>query len=105
MKLVYVASPHSKVPANWKAFTIAKEACLKVKQEGYTPISPVLAFSGVYTEEKREEVMDACACLLCKCDLIYVAPSPFTEKSEGIKQELKWAKELGIERLRLELFE
>lgn len=110
MKLVYVMSPYKDVkPTRYKtargvAEAIALKACEEVKTAGFVPISPVLAFENVYSEERRDEVMEACFVLLNKCDLFYVARSEFTGASEGIKQELAWAKELQINELKISLF-
>jgi hypothetical protein len=107
-KLVYVASPvrpileSSTYPDNWHAWTAIKQFALqatkKVKAAGHIPISPILAFSGVFDEyTEREKIEAACFVLLMACDELYVSPSHFSQFSAGIKLEREWAQAAGMQ--------
>lgn len=109
MKKVYVASPvravlkSDKYRKNIDAGIIlvehfAKMGCYAVKRHGHIPISPVLAFNGIYDEfEEREEIEKACEALLLTCDCIYVIDTPYNHGSKGIAMELEIAAKNGIE--------
>lgn len=107
MRLVYVASPYAafksgKVNADFMACMVAKEECRKVKEAGYIPLSPVLAFSGVFSEEQRDEVLKAGLELLSHCSYVYfydLHPDAFN--SEGMQKEREYARELGISELEI----
>lgn len=102
-KIVYVMTPYSKVERS-EALGIASRACKKIKQKGFVPLSPVLLFDSIYDNDKEyEDVMDACFSLLCKCEYYYYTQTPHSQSSNGMTQELTWAKELHVEPLRIEL--
>lgn len=107
MKKVYIASPVRAVLDFWgkdeeklaldliSAF--ASKGCIDVKNLGHTPLSPVLAFSGVYSEyEERERIDQACEELLLSCDAIYVVKTAYNRASQGIARELEIAQRHGI---------
>jgi hypothetical protein len=106
-KLVYVASPvrpileSSIYPDNYHAWTAIKQFALqatkKVKAAGHIPISPILAFSGVFDEyAEREKIEAACYALLNVCDELYVSPCYFSQFSSGVKLEREWAQAAGV---------
>ena len=105
MKKVYVASPVRQVledDALDDNLAIAKgmalSGCLAVKGMGMLPVSPILAFDGVYDEfTERESIDVACEALLLACDFIYVVDTPYNEQSKGITRELEIAYKNGIE--------
>ena len=74
------------------------DGCLAVKEMGHIPISPILAFDGVYDEfTERENIDQACEALLLACDFIYVVDTPYNERSKGIARELEIAAKNGID--------
>jgi hypothetical protein len=106
-KLVYVASPvrtimrSSHFPDIYHARSairhFAVKTCEKIKEAGHIPISPALLFEDIYCEVmERDKIMSSCKRLLEVCDEICVAGCYYSKESEGIKQELAWAKEIGI---------
>ena len=109
MRMVYVATPYaglsgvSEKKRPFLARYIAKNACIRVREAGYIPISPVLAFSGVFSEEQRDEVLKAGLELLSHCSYVYfydLHPDAFN--SEGMRKEREYARELGISELDLD---
>ena len=76
---------------------VARDGCLKVKNMGLVPVSPILAFDGVYDEfTERDKIDAACEALLLACDAIYVVPTPYNDLSKGIARELEIAEKNGI---------
>lgn len=104
-KLIYVASPVRAIServlyvddAQREIIETAKKAARAVKNAGHIPISPVLIWFDVYDDyREREQLMTNCKLLLELCDEIYVAKSPYSKFSDGIKQERIWSQELGM---------
>ena len=106
---VYVASPVRPVLEQCKeagfdennAFLqvswFASQGCKTMKELGHTPLSPILAFDGVYSEyEERERIDQACEELLLSCDAIYVVQTDYNKDSKGIARELEIAKAHNI---------
>ncbi|EJP75070.1 DUF7768 domain-containing protein [Campylobacter sp. FOBRC14] len=109
-RLVFVSTPYASIECkdrdrNYYARQFALEACSIVRQNGYEPISPVLAFMDVYSELEREDVMKACLELLSVCSYYYFHPCKFSDKSRGMQEERDYARELGITELKFSLFE
>ncbi|MDL0089270.1 DUF4406 domain-containing protein [Campylobacter gastrosuis] len=110
MRLVYVATPYSglrgvsEINRPFLARKIAKNACEMVKKAGYMPISPVLAFSEIFDEQKdREHALKAGLELLSHCSYAYFYDlHPDSHLSEGMKKEREYARELGITELDLD---
>lgn len=110
MRLVYVATPYaglrgvSESNRPFLAKRIAKDTCKRVKEAGYTPISPILAFSEIFDEQKdRERVLEAGLELLSHCSYVYFYDlHPDSHLSEGMKKEREYARELGITELDLD---
>ena len=109
MKKVYVASPVRPLLETLKSMGqkedeamrivrgVARNGCLEVKNMGFVPVSPILAFDGIYSEyEERESIDDACEALLLGCDFIYVIQTPYNKDSKGIARELEIAQKHGI---------
>lgn len=104
MTKVYIASPVRPVLEDYNIddnFAIAKglamSGCLAVKEIGMLPVSPILAFDGIYDEFSERETIDkACEALLLACDFIYVVDTPYNEQSKGIARELEIAKAHNI---------
>ena len=97
MRMVYVATPYaglsgvSEKKRPFLARYIAKNACIRVREAGYIPISPVLAFSGVFSEEQRDEVLKAGLELLSHCSYVYFSKHPASEFSKGMDIEKEYA--------------
>lgn len=109
-RLVFVSTPYASIECkdrdrNYYARQIAQQACAIVRQNGYEPISPVLAWMDVYSELERERVMKNCEELLRVCSYYYRYPCKWSDKSEGVAQEAEWAKEYGLSELKFSLFE
>ena len=107
---VYIASPVRPVLDNsiddYSAFAqisyFASQGCKTIKELGHTPLSPILAFDGVYSEyEERERIDQACEELLLSCDAIYVVETDYNKDSKGIARELEIAKAHNIPILRV----
>lgn len=105
MKKVYIVSPFRAVldhnqPRSYAellAAQYARNGSSFIKQLGYFPISPILAFQGIYDEYKEREMIDqACAALLLSCDAIFVVNTPYNQYSKGIKRELEIAAQNNI---------
>ncbi|WP_169767259.1 hypothetical protein [Campylobacter curvus] len=109
-RLVFVSTPYASIECkdrdrNYYARQFALEAYRIVRQNGYKPISPVIAFMDVYGEFEREEVMEASFELLSVCSYYYFHPCKFSDKSRGMQEERDYARELGITELKFSLFE
>lgn len=101
-KLVYIASPFSKIWDKEFAVLLAEKACDEVARMGFYPVSPVLLWAGRISEknsEERAKNLEASRKLLKACAFIYVAKSEHSRESAGIKAELDLARELGIKEL------
>lgn len=80
-----------------KVISFARLGCETIKAIGHIPISPVLAFDGVYDEfTERDQIDAACEELLLSCDAIYVVQTDYNEDSRGIARELEIAAKNGI---------
>ena len=102
-KLVYIASPFSKIQDKEFAVLLAEKACDEVARMGFYPVSPVLLWTGRISESnaaEREKNLEASRELLKACAYIYVAKSTHSSKSVGIKAELDLARELYIKELK-----
>lgn len=102
-KLVYIASPFSKIHDKEFAVLLAEKACDEVAKMGFYPVSPVLLWAGRISENnaaKREENLEASRKLLKACEFIFVAKSKHSLNSEGIKAELDLANKLNIKELK-----
>lgn len=97
---VYIISPYRAVldhiqPRSYAellAEQYARSGSVFIKKLGHFPLSPILAFQGVYSEyEERETIDQACEALLLSCDAIYVVDTPYNQYSKGIKRELEIA--------------
>lgn len=101
-KLVYIASPFSKIQDKEFAVLLAEKACYEVARMGFYPVSPVLLWAGRISEknsEERAKNLEASRELLKACAYIYVAKSEHSRESAGIEAELDLARELGIKEL------
>ena len=102
-KLVYIASPFSKIWDKEFAVLLAEKACDEVARMGFYPVSPVLLWAGRISEknsEERAKNLEASRELLKACAYIYVAKSKHSLNSEGIKAEVNFARELNIKELK-----
>ena len=102
-KLVYIASPFSKIWDKEFAVLLAEKACDEVARMGFYPVSPVLLWTGRISESnatEREKNLEASRQLLKNCAYIYVAKSTHSSKSVGIQAELSLAAALGIKELK-----
>ena len=109
-RLVFVSTPYSSIECkdrdrNYYARQIAQQACSIVRQNGYEPISPVLAWMDVYSELERERVMKNCEELLRVCSYYYRHSCKWSDNSKGMQEEAAWAKEYGLSELKFSLFE
>ena len=102
-KLVYIASPFSKIWDKEFAVLLAKKACDEVAKMGFYPVRPVLLWAGRISEknaDERETNLEASRELLKSCAYIYVAKSKHSCESVGIESELNLAAALGIKELK-----
>ena len=102
-KLVYIASPFSKIQDKEFAVLLAEKACDEVARMGFYPVSPVLLWTGRISESnaaEREKNLEASRELLKACAFIYVAKSKHSLSSVGIKAELDLSRELNIKELK-----
>lgn len=109
-RLVFVSTPYASIDCkdrdrDYYARQIALEACHKVRCEGYEPLSPVLAFMGVYSELEREKIMQNCEELIRVCSYYYYHETKWSAKSKGMQAERAWAREYGLSELKFSLFE
>lgn len=109
-RLVFVSSPYASIECRerdrgYYARKLALEACVLIRREGYEPISPVLAFMGVYSELERDKIMQNCYELLSVCSYYYFFDSKWSKASKGMQTERQWARELGVSELKLSLFD
>ena len=54
-KIVYIASPFSKIRDKEFAVLLAKKACDEVARMGFYPVSPVLLWGGRISEKNAQE--------------------------------------------------
>ena len=102
-KLVYIASPFSKIWDKEFAVLLAEKACDEVAKMGFYPVSPVLLWAGRISEknaQEREKNLEASRELLKACAYIYVSKNKHSLNSIGIKAELDLANELNIKELK-----
>lgn len=102
-KLVYIASPFSKIWDKEFAVMLAEKACDEVARMGFYPVSPVLLWGGRISEknaQEREKNLEASRELLKSCAFIYVAKSKHSRESVGIQAELNLAAALGKKELK-----
>lgn len=105
----YIASPVRPVLEDYKARGLdereaitqieyfAHQGCWAVKEGGSIPVSPILAFMGVYSEyEEREKIEEACETLLKCCQMLFVVDTPYNQYSNGIKKEIEVARQNNI---------
>ncbi|MDY6119993.1 MAG: hypothetical protein SPI03_01435 [Campylobacter sputorum] len=109
-RLCFVSSPYGAINCkerdrNYYAKKLAVEACDIVRKNGYEPISPVLAWMDLYSELERERVMKNCLELLGVCSFYYFHNCEWSKNSSGMKEELEYARELGVAELKFSLFE
>lgn len=103
-KLVYIASPFSKIPDKEFAVLLAQKACDEVAKMGFYPVSPVLLWGGRISEKDMDERiknLEAGLELLKACAYIYVEKSKYSLESDGVRAELNKAIELGIKELKI----
>ena len=101
MDIVYICSPYKPVTENPKEelcsnILTAQAACRRALKEGYVPYASHLFFPAFLKEEIREERE---AGLSAGLAMLEVASELWVVKgriSEGMKQEIARAKELGI---------
>ncbi|AQW80773.1 DUF1937 family protein [Campylobacter pinnipediorum] len=104
-KFVYVATPYAalgldKNSTSIVATRLAKDTCRIIKDAGYTPISPVLCFDGIYDEAKdREKVMKNCLDLMELCNYVYFSQHPASRNSAEMKIEKEQASKIGLTEL------
>lgn len=102
-KLVYIASPFSKIQDKKFAVMLAQKACDEIAKRGFYPVSPVLLWGDRISEnnsKERADNLEASCQLLKSCDFIFVAKSKHSLNSTGIKAELDLARELGIKEIK-----
>lgn len=93
--LIYICSPYTQgiLTENVKN---AREYSRRVVEEGNIPITPHIYFPQFVDEAtERDKAMEMNKKLLSLCDKIYVYIR--NGISSGMAQEIKWAKELGVE--------
>ena len=101
-RLVYVATPYAGIRCgdsirDIAALKIARAECKKVKEAGFIPISPILAWNGVYSEDRdRDELLRAGLELMIACSYVYFSNHPDSEYSVGMKLEREYANEIGL---------
>lgn len=92
---IYVCSPYrGEVEKNVK---FAKKICRKIVMEGNLPIAPHLYFTQFMDdniEVERNKAIDINLKILNNCDLLLICGN---HVSSGMGQEIKYAKENGIE--------
>lgn len=101
----YIVSPYRSVLEDYKKRGLSEQeaiaqieyfarlGCASVKKFEGIPVSPILAFSGVYDEyDEREKIEEACEVLLKCCQTVCVVDTPYNQYSSGIKKELEIAR-------------
>lgn len=110
-RLCFVSSPYASIPCkherdrDYYARKLAEQACAIVRANGYEPISPVLAWMGVYSELERDRIMKNCEELLSVCSYYYFFACEGSENSKGMAYERELAKQLGVRELKFSLFD
>lgn len=103
--MIFVSSPYAAVLSSIKdeaealstITSLALDGCRAVVDMGYIPLSPVLAFEGVYDERtQRDCAIGASLEMLKKCDAIYIVRSPYNEYSQGMILEKELATRLNM---------
>ena len=100
---VYIASPvrpileDNTIKSPFRQFQkviyFARFGCEAIKAMGDIPVSPILAFDGVYDEfTERDKIDVACEALLLACDAIYIVPTPYNAQIKGIANEIEIVK-------------
>lgn len=93
--LAFISSPYKSVfdkvkdkgRAHSLALQYARTACKWAADIGYVPISPVLLFDGVFTEDDREQITQMCAQMVKKCEAFIYCQTPYTQESGGMAFE------------------
>jgi len=104
-KLAEQACTHRRAPRRPAAAARAERACAIVRANGCEPISPVLAWMGVYSELERERIMKNCEELLSVCSYYYFFACEGSENSKGMAYERELARQLGVRELKFSLFD
>lgn len=109
-KLVFVSTPYASIECrerdrDYYAKELALQACSIVKQNGYEPISPVLAWMGVYSELECDKIMQNCEELIGACKYYYFHPCKWSKRSKGMAYEREIAQNKGLKTLKFSLFE
>ena len=101
--IVFISSPYGAVFEEVKdegqaletALKIARAGARKALEMGHIPLSPVLAFNGVYSEseERQRAIKDSLACLKW-CDGVMFVNCKFSQMSAGMVLERDLAKKL-----------
>lgn len=103
--IVFVCSPYLAVlqgrrkqnEALKQVYAYAKAGSKAVKDMGYTPLSPVLCFRGVFDESiERDRALYGSTCLLRVSQGIMIVNTPYNKYSHGMKKEIELAKQLGL---------
>lgn len=104
MMKIFVSSPYGAVFKEVKDEKLAREIALKmaragaraVLEMGHLPLSPVLAFDGVYDEKTQRELAIAHSLEALKwCDGIMSVRSPLSAFSKGMILEEDLARRCG----------
>lgn len=99
MKKIFVCSPYrdNNTIRHIRNLQLAKDYCKDLVDGGYMPLAPHLYFTYIYDDnvkEERELGIKMGIEWLKECDEIHVIGNKITD---GMKQEIKVAKELGKE--------
>lgn len=103
--IVFVSSPYAAVLSSIKSEnealgvinSLAVSGAKAVVDMGYIPLSPVLAFKGVFDERtQRDKAISASLAMLKKCEAIYIVRSPYNEFSQGMILEKELALSLNM---------
>lgn len=103
-KIAYIASPvafffisRTEKQGERVAKTYAKRLSEEAKKMGFIPVSCPIMFLGLYNESvEREQALDDSLSVMKKCDVFFYKKDDVA-KSRGIQNELKVAKEIGME--------
>lgn len=103
-KLAFISSPYAAVfeaindsqKAREIALDLARNGGKMAARDGFVPFSPVLSFDGIFSETQRDEIMQKCFDAICESSVFYCVKSEFFERSTGMQEELKFAKNLAI---------